>query len=97
MQDRPTAIELLTAVREFLEQEVLPGLEGRKRFHTLVAANVLAVVARELEQEEGALVAEWWRLRDLIHIDDVAPPGRLTGLQAAVRALNARLVGRLRA
>ena len=37
MQDRPTAIELLTAVREFLEQDVLPGLDGRKRFHTLVA------------------------------------------------------------
>ena len=97
MQDRPTAIELLTAVREFLEQDVLAGLEGRKRFHGLVAANVLAIVARELAQEEDALVGEWRRLRDLLAVDDTQPPGRLTGLQAAVRALTERLVGRIRA
>jgi hypothetical protein len=52
MQDRPTAVELLTSVREFIEQDVLPGLEGRKRFHALVSANVLAIVARELAGEE---------------------------------------------
>ena len=52
MQDRPTAIELLTSVREFIEQDVMPGLEGRKRFHALVSANVLAIVARELEAGE---------------------------------------------
>ena len=97
MQDRPTAIELLTAVREFLEHDVLPGLEGRKRFHGLVAANVLAIVARELEEEEGALVEEWRRLRDLLAVDETQPPGRLVGLRAAVRALTARLVERIRA
>ena len=97
MQDRPTAIELLTAVREFLEQDVLPGLDGRKRFHGLVAANVLAIIARELEQEEGALVAEWQRLRDLLAVDETRPPGRLVGLRAAVRALTERLVERIRA
>ena len=97
MQDRPTAIELLTAVREFLEQDVLPGLDGRKRFHGLVAANLLAIVASELEQEEGALVAEWQRLRDLLAVDETRPPGRLVGLRAAVRALTERLVERIRA
>jgi hypothetical protein len=48
MQDRPTALELLRAVREFLEADVLPSLEGRRRFHGLVAANVLGIVEREL-------------------------------------------------
>jgi hypothetical protein len=35
-------------VREFLSQELEPQLEGRLRWHTKVAANVLAVVEREL-------------------------------------------------
>jgi hypothetical protein len=35
-------------VREFLESEVLPVAEGRVRFHVRVAANVVAMVAREL-------------------------------------------------
>lgn len=97
MQDRPTAVELLAAVRAFLEEDVLPGLEGRKRFHGLVAANVLAIVARELEEEETSLVAEWQRLRDLLRVDERTPPGRLAGLRAGVRALTERLVGRIRA
>lgn len=97
MQDRPTATELLTAVRELLERDLLPGLDGRKRFHTIVAANVLAVVARELEEEETHLVAEWRRLRDLLGVDETVPPGRLAGLRAAVRALNERLCERIRA
>jgi len=97
MQDRPTAVELLNAVREFLELDLLPGLEGRKRFHTIVAANVLSVVARELEEEETLLVDEWRRLRDLLAIEETNPPGRLVGLRAAVRALSERLVERIRA
>ena len=97
MQDRPTAIELLTSVREFLEQDVLPGLEGRKRFHGLVAANVLAIVARELAGEETQLVAEWQRLRDLLGVDETVPPGRLDGLRTAIDALTRRLCDRIRA
>ena len=97
MQDRPTAIELLTAVREFLEYDVLPGLEGRKRFHGLVAANVLAIVGRELAGEETSLVGEWRRLRDLLGVDETVPPGRLEGLRAAVDALTRRLCDRIRA
>jgi uncharacterized protein DUF6285 len=97
MQDRPTAIELLTAVREFLEADVIPELDGRKRFHGLVAANVLAIVARELADEEASLVAEWWRLRDLLGVDETTPPGRTAGLHTAVRALTERLVARIRA
>jgi Domain of unknown function (DUF6285) len=46
--DAPTAAELLDAVREFLESDVLPAVEGRVRFHVRVAANVVSMVAREL-------------------------------------------------
>jgi uncharacterized protein DUF6285 len=96
MQDRPTATELLRAVREFLERDVVPALGGRARFHAIVAANVLAVVARELDEEEAMLVAEWGRLRDLLAVADAAPPARTGALRAAVRELNERLVERIR-
>jgi hypothetical protein len=46
--DRPSAGELAAAVREFLETEILPGLEDhRLRFRTLVAMNALSIVERE--------------------------------------------------
>jgi hypothetical protein len=45
----PTTQELLEAVREFLEQDVMPATDGRLRFHARVAANALAQVERELE------------------------------------------------
>ena len=96
MQDRPTAVELLTSVREFIEQDVLPGLDGRKRFHALVSANVLAIVARELAGEETMLVAEWARLQELLRADDAAP-ARLDDLKTAVAQLTRRLCDRIRA
>ena len=46
---RPTASELLDAVREFLTDQVMPATAGQLAFHARVAANVLAIVARELE------------------------------------------------
>lgn len=46
--DWPSSSELLEAVREFLESEVLEATEGRLRFHVRVAANVVAIVEREL-------------------------------------------------
>ena len=46
--DRPTAAELATAVREFLEFEILPTIDDhRLRFRTLVAMNALSIVERE--------------------------------------------------
>ena len=48
MHDRPTAAELVAAVREFLEGDVFPALEGRAQFHTRVAMNALSIVEREL-------------------------------------------------
>jgi aminoglycoside phosphotransferase (APT) family kinase protein len=46
---RPTASELLEAVREFLTGQVMPASSGQLAFHARVAANVLGIVARELE------------------------------------------------
>jgi hypothetical protein len=57
-QDRPSAADLVTAVREFLERDVMTVTDGRVQFHTRVAVNVLATVARELEQGEQLAAAE---------------------------------------
>jgi aminoglycoside phosphotransferase (APT) family kinase protein len=48
LHGRPTAAELVEAVRGFLEADVRDGLEGRVSFHARVAANALAMVEREL-------------------------------------------------
>jgi hypothetical protein len=45
----PSSAELAGAVREFLEQEVMPGTEGRLSFQARVAANVLGQLERELQ------------------------------------------------
>lgn len=54
-QDRPEAPELLDAVAEFLFAQVRPAVPGELRFRTLVAANLCAVVARELRAGERPL------------------------------------------
>jgi hypothetical protein len=96
MQDRPTALELLAAVRAFLEDEILPGLDGRKRFHALVAVNVLGIVERELASEEETLRGERTRLVSLLGVERPMPGG-LAALRADVRELEEALAARIRA
>lgn len=97
MQDRPTALELLAAVRSFLQDDLVPGLEGRRRFHALVAANVLAVVERELAGEEEQLARQWTRLAGLFALDPAHPPQGLGARRAAVHELETRLADDIRA
>ena len=47
LHGRPTALELLEAVREFLAGDVVKA-GGRLGFHARVAANAVAIVEREL-------------------------------------------------
>ncbi len=60
--DAPTAGQLLEAVREFLEGDVMGATEGRVRFHSRVAAKALAIVERELAAGGGPSVAHADRL-----------------------------------
>ena len=46
--DAPTIDQLVEAVREFLERDVMRTTEGRVQFHARVAVNVLRMVEREL-------------------------------------------------
>ena len=83
--DAPNAAELVEAVREFLEHEVVPTTEGRLRFEARVAARVLRIVQRELELGP-AQAAEHSRRLAALGVRDEAE------LAAAVRggALDAR-------
>ena len=67
----PTAAELVEAVREWIERDVLTSTEGRLRFHARVAVNVLATVERELAVGEEQEVAHRERLASLGLADDV--------------------------
>jgi Domain of unknown function (DUF6285) len=96
MQDRPTVLELLAAVRGFLEDDLGPVLEGRRRFHALVAANVLRIAERELDGEEEQLGRQWERLAALFGVDAPEPPRATSALRAAVRELETRLAERIR-
>lgn len=96
MQDRPTAPELLEAVRSFLATELLPAVsDPRLRFRTLVAANLLDMLGRELALEPTLLRAEWESLGALLGDDRPAPadPGALA---AALTARHAALCAMIR-
>jgi Domain of unknown function (DUF6285) len=77
--DAPTAAELVEAVREFLEGDVMAATEGRVRFHARVAARVLAIVERELAAGPAPAEAHAARLAALGVADEAA-------LAAAIRS-----------
>jgi hypothetical protein len=93
-QDRPDAAELLDALADFLYSDVRGWAPREKRFQVLVAANVCAVVARELRAGEEPLR------------EDLALFGELLGgeldvsdaqdLPAAVRRAERRLAEEIR-
>ncbi len=66
----PTSGELIEAVREWLERDVMTSTEGRLRFHARVAANVLAMVERELALGDAQESAHEERLASLGVADD---------------------------
>jgi hypothetical protein len=72
MMDQPSALELVTAVREFIEKRAMPELQGHTAFHARVAANALAIVMRELEQGAKAGAEETARLKALLGADEAA-------------------------
>lgn len=74
---RPTAVELVAAVADFLDSDVRAATEGQVAFHTRVAVNVLRTVERELlDQNAREVVAA---LNEIGFADE-------TALAAAIRA-----------
>ena len=67
---RPTAGELVEAVREWVDRDVRSATEGRVSFHARVAVNALAMVERELALGVGHRVAHAARLASIGCADD---------------------------
>jgi hypothetical protein len=98
VQDRPSADELLEALAEFLDSEVVPAFEGRKRFHAIVAANVARITAREFRLGPANRQAEIGELRDLLdaaatHVDAVSRDEQV--IDRELTTLNAELCRRI--
>ncbi len=71
VQDHPISLELINAVAQFLNTELAPTLnDPRLKFRALVAANVLQIVAREMELGNAFLRAEHERLLALLPSPD---------------------------
>ena len=68
--DAPNAAELLEAVREWIDTDVIPSTDGRLQFHARVASNVLAMVEREIQLGPAQAAAHADRLATLGVADD---------------------------
>jgi len=94
MQDQPTASELLAAVQHFLETEVVVALEGPRKFHARVAANLLAIVQRELACAAVQQRAEWERLDVLLGAESA--PSEPDAIRRRIRERSIVLAARIR-
>ncbi|MBE2184812.1 MAG: hypothetical protein IAE89_15390 [Anaerolineae bacterium] len=88
MYDRPDVSELIDAVRQHLERQVIPAIKGDAKlyFQTLVAANVLKIALRDLALSGDHLQSAWERLNDL-HGEIILIPANQ---QEAVMEMQAR-------
>ena len=68
--DRPDALELIEAVRDFLAEEVRGAVEGQLAFHVRVAANALDIAGRELRAAPESAAAQAKRLARFGCADD---------------------------
>ncbi len=95
MQDRPTFDELLAAIENFLDSEIVPNVPGSRGFHARVSANAIRIIRRELAMEDEHLAAEWHGLDELLGAEPL-PSDRAT-LRSELLRRNEALCGRIRA
>lgn len=88
MQDRPTAPELLDALAELLYADVREWVPRERRFQVLVAANVCAVVARELRAGREPTAADLALFGELLGDADSPDDAREAAAELA-RAIRA--------
>jgi hypothetical protein len=80
----PAVSDLVDAVREFMERDLLPAVSDDLRFQCRVAINVLGIVIRELELAPAQHEAERQRLALLL------------GHEGSIDELNRELARRIR-
>jgi aminoglycoside phosphotransferase (APT) family kinase protein len=101
LHGRPTATELVEAVRDHLVERVAPELEGAAAFHLKVAANALGIVARELRDGPG-MEADLARRLESLGVPDESTlatairDGQVDGRPEVAAAVRGLVVDRLR-
>lgn len=102
MQDRPTAPELLDALAAMLFADVREWVPRERRFQVLVAANVAAVVGREIRAGAEPSVEDLRLFGSLLGGGEPAQPGKsgqprdAQEAEREARELARRLAGRIR-
>lgn len=94
MHDRPTIDELLRAVELLLDEQLVPSLEGARKYNARVAANVIKIARRELQHGERQADEEWRGL-DIV-LGAAARPATPSALRDAIRDRNEELSQRIR-
>jgi hypothetical protein len=96
MQDRPNADELAAAVGEFLRSEVAPSIsDPRLRFRVLIAANLMAILTRELQAGDEPAREEWRALAALLGTPG-EPPASGAALRVEADQMARQLCARIR-
>jgi len=96
MQDRPTSVELLEAAADFVDREIVPAIDGARQFQARVVANVMRIVAREIQNEDPVVRIEVKALARLLGRD--APHlHSLDDLRKASASMGEELSARIRA
>ena len=75
MQDRPTAVELLDALGDFMRDRAAHARDRWERFQFQVAANSIDIVSRELRMEDGFMRDEWGGLDALLGAEPMPVEG----------------------
>jgi hypothetical protein len=83
MQDEPTPKELITAVADFLRNDIASETSGHNAFKLRVAINALDLATRQLALEQASDAAEASRLTQLL------------GKQGSLGELNRTLADRI--
>jgi hypothetical protein len=97
VDDRPSALELLRAVGDFLEQDLLPAIPDRSlRYQILIAVSALRMAERELPDEGRRLRSELAALGDLLRLPAEPAPADLSALRRSVLHANRELCDRIR-
>jgi hypothetical protein len=68
--DAPSLAQMVEALREWMERDVISGTTGRLQFHARVAKNMLAMIERELEVGAAHATAHAARMANLGCSDD---------------------------
>jgi uncharacterized protein DUF6285 len=94
VQDRPTAVELLDALGDFMRHRAAHARDRWERFQFQVAANSIGIISRELQMEDEFMRAEWRGLDSLLGEESV--PEERAAWQARIEERNTRLAERIR-